>query len=547
VPCRERYVGVEETVAGKRDSGAGKHDVGALERGTSVGRYLVLDPIGHGGMGLVYAAFDPELDRKVAIKLLRADLASGAERRQLFRARLVREAQAMARLSHPNVVPVYDVGTLGDRLFVAMELVEGGTLKTWMREQKPRWREVLALFLQAGRGLAAAHAAGLVHRDFKPDNILVGRDGRPRVTDFGLARADSASDLPMLDDDRDSPAHLSGSLNEPLTREGAVMGTPGYMSPEQCMARPTDARSDQFSFCAALYESIYGERPFPGIGPEEVIESVRQGEIRQPPANSEVPAWVRKAVLRGLAFEPAARWASMVALLDALGRDPALRRRRFLTAAATVAVIGVAAVGVRARSQAVCRGAERKLDGIWDEARKERISRAFGATGLPYATRAWQEVSSTLSAYASAWTGMHTDACEATRVRGEQTESMLELRMTCLEGRRKELKALTDLFANADGDTVGEAVQAAGELQPVAMCGDLPMLTAAVPPPTDAHMRDEVDGLRTHLAEARALLQSGKYPAGLAAARAVLPHAHEVGYRPLEAEALELTGRLEHE
>ncbi|HVE87032.1 MAG TPA: serine/threonine-protein kinase, partial [Myxococcales bacterium] len=242
-----------------------------LERGAMLGRYLVLHPLGEGGMGIVYSAYDPELDRKVAVKLISAsaseDLAGDGQ------ARLLREAQAMARVSHPNVIAVYDVGTLSNRVFVAMELVDGGTLKDWVRQKKRSTRDILRVFVEAGRGLAAAHAAGLVHRDFKPENVLISKKegGRAQVTDFGLARlAGSSEDRGMKGAALTSlPKRLQQSaddrgrlLDAQITQHGLVMGTPQYMSPEQHLGKDPDARSDQFSFCAALYWALYGKRPF---------------------------------------------------------------------------------------------------------------------------------------------------------------------------------------------------------------------------------------------------------------------------------------------
>jgi serine/threonine protein kinase len=229
-----------------------------LARGTQVGRYVLLDAVGSGGMGVVYAAYDPELDRKVAIKLLRFDRL-GSEAGERDRLRLQREAQAIARLSHPNVVHVYDVGTFGDQVFVAMEFVAGRTLRQWAEEEPRPWREVVDRFALAGRGLAAAHAAGLIHRDFKPDNVLLGDDGRVRVVDFGLARP--AGQQPAPEGER-TPS--GGTLAHPLTEWGVVVGTPAYMAPEQLRGEASDERSDQLSFCVSLYETLYGERPFPG-------------------------------------------------------------------------------------------------------------------------------------------------------------------------------------------------------------------------------------------------------------------------------------------
>jgi serine/threonine-protein kinase len=263
-------------------------------------------------MGVVYAAEDPRLGRKVALKLLHPALAEVAEEQQQ---RLLREAQAMARLSHPNVLPVFDLGTEGRQVFLAMEFIEGPTLAAWLKQRERTWREILGIFLEAGRGLAAAHQAGLVHRDFKPTNVLVGADGRPRVTDFGLVRV--AATL-----EEGQPQASPRSAESTLTQTGTVAGTPAYMSPEQLAGRPVDARGDQFSFCVALYEALHGVRPFAADAPPE-----HRWMLRRPDRSPRVPGYVRAVLARGLALEPAERFPSMDALLAALTRPPTLRRR----------------------------------------------------------------------------------------------------------------------------------------------------------------------------------------------------------------------------
>jgi tRNA A-37 threonylcarbamoyl transferase component Bud32 len=292
-----------------------------LEPGTRVGRYVVLEQVGVGAMSTVYAAQDPELDRRVALKLLRAD-ARGDD----LRARLYREAKAMARLAHPNVITVHDVGAYGSQLFVAMELVTGGTLRGWLARAPRGWRAILETFAQAGRGLACAHAAGLVHRDFKPDNVLVSEDGRVRVTDFGLVRA-SQDEAPEVD----AATPLAADLVTTITRTGALVGTPAYMAPEQLRGEATDARSDMFGFCVALYEALYEERPFEGRNVGRLRSTTASGVVRPTPRGSDVPDGVRDALLVGLRPRPADRYASMDALLDALAAatpagDPAPAR-----------------------------------------------------------------------------------------------------------------------------------------------------------------------------------------------------------------------------
>ena len=298
--------------------------------GAKIGRYTIAGVLGSGGMGVVYRAFDPQLGRPVALKVVRPGHNS-----EETRERLIREAQAMAKLAHPNVIAVHDAGSVDDEVFVAMELVDGDNLAAWL-DAPHAWRDVLAMFEQAARGLAAAHAAGLVHRDFKPLNVLVGKDGRVRVLDFGLARpiaagADAATDAAHTD-----TAPLS------LTRTGAILGTPLYMAPEQHAGGATDARTDQFAFCVALYHALYGAYPFGGGSLPELMVSVMEGKVTVP-AGKRVPAWLRRVVLRGLSVRPDARFASMEALLDEV--EAGLRRRRLRAIAAiALPVVAIAAV-----------------------------------------------------------------------------------------------------------------------------------------------------------------------------------------------------------
>jgi serine/threonine protein kinase len=318
--------------------------VGAPPRGTAIDRFLVIDALGHGGMGVVVAAYDPTLDRKVALKLVRA-YGGSTDASSRARARLLREAQAMARLSHPNVITVYEVGTYGGQVFIAMELVEGGTLGAWMRERPRGAAEVIDVVGRAGRGLAAAHAVGLVHRDFKPDNVLVGRDGSVRVTDFGLVRRDGGPD------DEGSVggagAAAAAAVSQTLTRPGALMGTPLYMAPEQHRGERSDARADQFAFCVVLYEALYGQRPFVAADDEAPAAAVLAGALRPPPRGARVPARLRRAVERGLATAPESRHPSMAALLGELERARGAGRWR--VAALGAAALALAAVAVLAR------------------------------------------------------------------------------------------------------------------------------------------------------------------------------------------------------
>ncbi|MBK8265247.1 MAG: protein kinase [Nannocystis sp.] len=302
-----------------------------------IGRFTLLGDLGEGGMGVVYAAYDEALDRRVAIKMVRTDRRGGDAH-----ARMLREAKALAQLSHPNVVQVYEVSASAGRIFIAMEYVRGSTLRAMLegRRRGAPMQEVLDLFLQAGRGLAAAHAVGLVHRDFKVDNVIVGEDGRVRVIDFGLA---TALDLDDADEGDATLPEGIGVASPRLTATNAILGTPAYMSPEQLAGQPVDARADQFSYCVALYEALCGRRPFPGGSPPEILQAIAQG-VRQG-ASGALPEWLAAVLRRGLAFDPGARFPSMQALLDALGRNPGARRRQRRRALALVtAGVAIAAL-----------------------------------------------------------------------------------------------------------------------------------------------------------------------------------------------------------
>ena len=306
-------------------------EVAPLVHGERLGRYVVLETLGVGGMGHVFAAYDVVLERRVALKVLRR---ADPEERM----RLIREARALAKLSHPNVVALYDVGELEGHVFLAMELVDGTTLRQWLRQPERTLEEILEAFTAAAEGLDAAHRVGIVHRDFKPDNVLVGRDGRVRVTDFGLAiRAEEAHTVP-------SGTNLDVAQDGRLTESGVVMGTPAYMPIEQHLGLPSDVRSDQFSFCVALYEALYGTRPFHGSNGRELCRAIECTDLRAP-SSSRVPWQVHDVVLRGLCAKPEDRFSSMLALLEALRPAPARRRWGLLQGLAGV-VLGAATMVV---------------------------------------------------------------------------------------------------------------------------------------------------------------------------------------------------------
>jgi len=312
---------------------------GGSPKGATIGRFELLDKLGEGGMGVVYSARDPSLDRKVAIKLLRPAQAEAHGGRE----RLQREAHALAKLSHPNVVVVHEVGLHEGQVYLVMEFVDGVSLLQWCREHAPDWRAVVAKFAEAGRGLAVAHEAGFVHRDFKPDNVLVGLDERVRVLDFGLAATGTVDDA-MFDSVESSEAS-----SEDLTLTGTVLGTPAYMAPEQHDAREVDARADQFAFCVALWEALFGERPFPGRDLDSLRASLVEGVRRPAPAGSEVPTRLVHELERGLSIDPQARFADMPSLLEAIRaasapQAPPNRRAGAWAAASLIAAVVVAAI-----------------------------------------------------------------------------------------------------------------------------------------------------------------------------------------------------------
>jgi hypothetical protein len=411
-PCRElvsalvklERAGTRNTALTKplpaRVAGAAVND---LRSGALLGRYILLERLGEGGMGVVYSAHDSELNRRVALKLLRADL-SPAEQGRL-RERIRREARAMAQMAHPNVVTVYDVGTWEDRTFIAMEMVEGETLLQWLARKARSWREVVAMFSSAGQGLAAAHAAGLVHRDFKPANVLIGRDGRARVGDFGLAALAATAGPPTGRRACDDLAPSTASRCTP----GSVAGTPYYMAPEQLRGDAADARSDQFSFCVALYEAISGVHPFAGESIDASLAANTGLRLRSRPARS-IPRWLHRVLMRGLSMEPGQRHPSMSTLLRSLTRDAA-RRWVALRASALVAALFLASLLALPRLER----------GIPREPARDRAG-----AGWRYDAAVFAGAPDVLAAYEREWVATHTDACETPQARcAIQTTNLL--------------------------------------------------------------------------------------------------------------------------
>jgi eukaryotic-like serine/threonine-protein kinase len=518
-------------------------------RGSTIGRYVVLDGLGEGAMGTVTRAYDPKLRREVALKRLVARLLArdGA-------ARLLREAQAMAQLTHPNVVGVHDVETEGDEVVLVMEYVPGRTLRQWLETTRD-WREILAAFASAGEGLAAAHRVGIVHRDFKPSNVLVADDGTVKVTDFGLAKAVS-SHAPVT-------ASVDGSIDAPidepsasLTQADAVVGTPRYMAPEQ-HAGHTDARVDQFSFCVALWEALCAAPPYGGRTLDELSRAKRAG----PPTwtGPRLPKPTLAALRRGLAADPEQRWPAMPALLAALTPPSHARKLAWMAGGALVGVLALSAgLGTMMAGPAPCSGSQQALGGIWDDARRSEVQVAFVATGAPYAAAAAEGASETLDAWSERWVLAHRETCEALRAagghpeeaatgaaaRGELSAELLDLRMACLGRAQRELAATTRTLARADVNVVDHVDALVGELPTIESCAEVEALRAELSPPGDPATAALVTEARAELSEARALHRAGHYRQARAVVEASISATAAIDYPPLHAEAGLLLGEV---
>jgi eukaryotic-like serine/threonine-protein kinase len=509
--------------------------------GTTIGRYRVEARLGAGGMGVVYAAHDPALDRRVALKLMRA---IGADRRDDVETRLRREAQALARLAHPNVVAVHDVGIAEAGLYVAMQLIDGGTLQDHLARGERSAPEVIALYLDAARGLAAAHDAGIVHRDVKPSNILVDRRGRVYVGDFGLARAD--------DEPADAIADPTSSLLEArVTHAGAVMGTPLFMAPEQHRGEPAGARSDQFSFCVSLWLALFGVHPF-STGRWDgaaVREAMTRDDVAEPPRRPGVSARLVRALRRGLRHDPEARWPSMDALIAEL--TPRSRAAVIWAGvsiggiAGAVAVTAVFAGGAPAATQA-CPDPRPLMAASWSAERASALRAAFAAAGDD-GTGAGRVIAQ-LDRYAARWVDARRDACEATRVRAEQSEPLLDLRLYCLDRRRAELDARVSVLTEAaDASVVARADGVVGGLSSVDACADPAHLRGAPAPPDDPALRDRILALARRVEELKATANLGRVRDVVDALPGVAAEAAALDDPDLEANALLLLGSMESE
>lgn len=497
-----------------------------------VGRYEIIRRIGSGGMGSVYEARDPNLDRRVAIKLLHEDT--------LSEERLIAEGQAMAKLSHPNVVTVYDVDRAGERVFVAMELVEGQTLRRWLQRKARSWREVLELYVPLGQGIAAAHAQGLVHCDLKPENVLLGDDDRPRITDFGIARLRGRLEpLPATTTSDERPRTWAPI---PLAGSGPATGTPHYMSPEQYVGQLLDDRADQFSFCVMLWEALLGARPFQGGSLLELGANITAGDLQQPARGHGVPTWLLRACTRGLAVKPEDRWHTMSSLLEALEGGRARARNRMLaTAAIAVSLVAVAGWATHsfldARRRSVCAEAGAEIDAAWDAGPREDVERAIVGTQRSYAPATAQRVLSVVDGAAAAWRSNRIEACEAHDVSGDWDSGVYERATWCLKLEHAEFRQTVDTLAQTNDKTVAGALDLAASLRPETMrlCAT-PRALESIAVPT-VQLRSEILAARAELFRTQVQEGAGSLQDALGDARRVLARAEVLEWWPLIADA----------
>ncbi len=513
-----------------------------------IGRFVILGRLGSGGMGVVYSAYDPRLDRKVALKLLRDSSRVGEVERQ----RLIREAHALARISHPNVVTVHEVGELDEQVFVVMEFVVGRTLGEWVRGNVRSVSEVLDVYRQAGTGLVAAHAAGLVHRDFKPQNALIGDDGRVRVVDFGLACGDP-EDSGSQHEERESaesatehwsPAAMADRFEAALTRSDAILGTPAYMSPEQYMGRAVGPASDQFSFCIALHEALTGEHPFARGTPIALATRIVEGDIRSP-RRTRVPSWLLAVLRRGMSVDPRERHRSMAALLESLARDPARTRRRWAVGAATLAAVGSLAFALANRPDqpAPCASSLQALGNVWGDARRNELEGHFGTLESSDVAAVGSRILDKIDDYAGRWQSAHHDACMAHHS-GVQSGAMLDKRMACLARRRAAFESATEVLDSVVATSFDQAVVMVHQLPAIEPCSDLEGLEAEHVLPDDPSLAQEVLGIREGLASALTLNDAGRFEQAVAEVQRQELHARTLGYRPVLAEALLVRGKI---
>ncbi|MCH9688698.1 MAG: serine/threonine-protein kinase [Deltaproteobacteria bacterium] len=500
-----------------------------------LGRFSLKGTLGQGGMGIVLEAYDDTLARTVALKLLYGRMVESR------RKRLLREAQALAQLSHPNVVQVYEVGVIEEQMFIAMELVEGQNLRRWQEQRRP-WRQVIDVYEQAGRGLAAAHAEGLIHRDFKPENCIMGNNGRVCVLDFGLARG--LRDTDDSSDGTTKPESLDkSSLTRKITQSGKVLGTLSFLPLQQLVGLPADEKSDQYSFCVSVYEALYGVLPFCDAAALTLLHAQEDRNFQPVPSGSGVPRRVRKILLRGLARDPNERWPSVEALLHALLKVRHPRRWRVVAGAAVLGLsFGAGAFAVEMQEEP-CSDPDAELDGAWSPADKKAVRTAFESSAHPEAQQLFERVENELDDYTHQWVVMYEVSCRANLRRSVDARDEDE-RIQCLDRHLGRLKATIDTLAGIETPAQAlERMVLPFKLPGLESCNDPVASRDATP--LDAGLRKEVTALRREIDHANTLADVGALSPATAVATSAVDSARRLEHLPTLAEALETLGRLQ--
>ena len=496
-----------------------------LAAGSTLGRYVIVGQLGRGGMGVVYEALDPELDRKVAIKLFSVGSSGRRESDQRALAQsLVAEAKAIAKINHQNVVSVYDVGMDHNEVFVAMELIRGRTLNEWCKLHCRTWQDTLKVYLQLAPGLSAVHEAGLVHRDFKPENVLVSEDGIPKLLDFGIAF-----------DQQVSQQVTFGAANGDVGNATVVdiAGTPAYMSPEQHLGRDVGPQSDQFSFCVALYEAITGVRPFSGSSRMALTFAVQNSEIQSPRISTRVPKRILKALRKGLAAQPRDRYASIEQLCSVLRQNPSRRRLSWFMGISIGASSLLVLQDAQSQNLAIetqCREAASRLDESW--AGEKQV---FDRTSAPPAL--WGQARYKLRKLSEQWRQSYFDVCVA-KSKGLQSSATVPIvdQLRCLENQKEDLDALIRVSDDPDRNDPHKLMLLISNTPEPASCADQSAIELEISRPTDPVRAQEVSLIRTEVRRLQQRIELGQFQGLLPEALAVRQRGSATGFLPVIAE-----------
>ena len=501
----------------------------SVQSGDKIGRFVVVEQLGAGGSGQVFAAYDPKLDRKVALKVISAR----TEEDQL---RISREARALAQLNHPNVLHVHEIDQDQHWSFIVTELIDGGDLRGWL-EQPRDWRAIVEVFIQAAQGLMAAHDIGLVHRDFKPANVLITQSGQVQVADFGLAKSHvEATEAPQAGEDADL-------LAAHLTQTGVYSGTPAYMAPEQWQDGYADALSDQFSYACALYEALYGELPFAGKTPAEHLHTMQTGPL-EPLELRGVPQSVRKILLKALAVDPQQRFADMQTLVAQL--NAALRfRGRALSVAATVVAVGVVAALLTFREAPELCKVPDVAGSAWNTEQQGAMQRAFLAVDNAILPAVFNQISLRIEDKITGWNQAYLKSCENTRVYGRQSEQVLDQQMLCLHKQEQQFISLAEVFLEPNESVVNNAVRAVDAILPAESCLDVESQLLRTPLPKDAATVQLIEDQKRQMAQVQVLFDTGQPQAALQKSQQLDQSIQSHSYYPVHAEHWFQKGMLE--